>query len=173
MSDEAKRGSVLKPMVRTAARGFSLMEVMIVIVIILLISGLVAVNLFGQRDRAMEQTAEVQLQSIKDALRFFYLEYNRYPTADEGIAVLWDKERLDADAEDTKWRKFMEEPKPADPWGSEWGYTDESDEGHEFELWSYGPDKEDGTDDDINVWADAGEDGEGGDLPPPPPPAGG
>lgn len=173
MADEAKRGSVLRANIRAAARGFSLMEVMIVIVIILLISGLVAVNLFGQRDRAMEQTAEVQLQSIKDALRFFYLEYNRYPTADEGIAVLWDKERLDADAEDTKWRKFMEEPKPTDPWGSQWGYTDESDEGHEFELWSYGPDKEDGTDDDINVWADAAGEGEGGDLPPPPPPAGG
>lgn len=150
-----------------------MMEVMIVIVIILLISGLVAVNLFGAKERATEQTAQLQLQSMKDALKFFYLEFNRYPTADEGVAVLWDKERLDADAEESKWRKFMEEAKPTDPWGSEWGYNDESEDGHEFELWSYGPDKEDGTEDDISVWSDSGEEGEGGGLPPPPPPAGG
>lgn len=176
MADEAMRGSVLTARVRAAAgRGFSLMEVMIVIVIILLISGLVAVNLFGAKEDATKDAAKLQLQNLKDGMKFFYLEYNRYPTVEEGVAVLWDKERLDADADETKWRKFFDDSTPKDPWGSEWGYNDESEEEHPFELWSYGPDKEDGTEDDINVWSDSGEDGAGGDagLPPPPPPAGG
>lgn len=180
MADRMTRGSVSGGAKAAAGlggvvrRGFSLMEVMIVIVIILLISGLVAVNLFGAKEDATKKTAQLQLQNLKDGLKFFYLEYNRYPTVEEGVSVLWNKETLDADADEAKWRMFFDEATPTDPWGTEWGYSDESEEGHPFDLWSYGPDREDGTEDDINVWSDSGEEGEGdAGLPPPPPPSGG
>ena len=152
---------------RGAARAFSLMEVMIVIVIILLISGLVAVNLFGAKEKATTDTVRLQLTNLKSAIQQFHLAFNRYPTAEEGVAVLWNKDNLDAEADESKWWKFFEEAKATDPWGSEWGYSDESEEGHPFELWSYGPDKEDGSDDDISVWSDSGDEAEDG-LPPPP-----
>ncbi len=138
---------------RPLARGFSLLEVMIVIVIILAILGLVSINLFSARDKAKEDIASAQIQSIKQGLKMFNLAFDRYPTEDEGVAVLWDSETLDdEDSEGGSWRQFMEEA-AADPWGSEWGYSDEAeDEDDPYDLWSYGPDKEDGTEDDISVW---------------------
>lgn len=156
-----------------AARGFTLLEVMIVIVIILAIVGLVTVNLMSTRGRATERTAEIQLASIRDALRQFHLEFNRYPTDEEGLEVLWNRDVLDPDAEERNWRPFLEEPIPNDPWGNEWGYRQDGENAPEgmFDLWSNGPDGEEGTDDDINVWRTVDGDGfgGGGGLPPPPP----
>lgn len=90
------------------SRAFTLLEVMIVIVIILAIAGLVTVNLMGSRDRATEGNVQIQLKSLRDALNQFSLEFNRYPTDDEGLAVLWDKSRLSEDADQAKWRRFVE-----------------------------------------------------------------
>lgn len=154
------------------AGGFTLLEVMIVLVIILAIAALVTVNLMSSRNRATENTVKIQLKSIKDGLRAFNLEFNRYPTDNEGLAVLWDKEALETDADAIKWRPFLEEDIEEDPWGSPWGYRAESEEGAAgtFDLWSNGPDKEEGTEDDLSANRRAsGEDGgPGGDEPPPP-----
>lgn len=153
-----------------AARGFTLLEVMIVIVIILAIAGLVTVNLMGSRDEATKGTVNIQLKSLKDALKQFNLAFNRYPTEEEGLAVLWDKSSI-TDEEQTKWRAFVDEPIPNDPWGSPWGYRAESESGRAFDLWSNGPDKQEGTEDDISVWKTSGDEVEGGlDAPPPLPP---
>ncbi len=154
-----------------APRGFTLLEVMIVIVIILAIAGLVTVNLMGSRDEATKGTVNIQLKSLRDALKQFNLAFNRYPTDEEGLAVLWNKSAM-SDEDQGKWRPFLDEPVPNDPWGSPWGYRAESESGRAFDLWSNGPDKQEGTEDDISVWKDSGEDFEGGlDAPPPLPPA--
>ena len=63
------------------------------------------------------------------------------------------------DADQEKWRKRLQKPAPKDPWGGEWGYRAESEHDAEYDLWSNGPDKEEGTDDDIVSWI---EDEEGG-----------
>ena len=162
-----------------AARAFTLLEVMIVIVIILAIAGLVTVNLMGARDTATEKNVAVQLKSIRDALNQFSLEFNRFPTDDEGLAVLWDKSKLSEDADQAKWRRFVEEPIPTDAWGTEWIYLQVGERAPEgkFDLLSAGPDKQEGTDDDINVWPKSaleGVDGfgsSGGSSAPPPPPS--
>src|SRR5688572_20949582 len=78
----------------TARRAFSLIEVMIVIAIILAISGLVALSLFNRRDQAEARLGEVEFNSLRQALAGFRLDYNRYPTDDEGLEVLWNKEKL-------------------------------------------------------------------------------
>lgn len=163
---------------RGAARAFTLLEVMIVIVIILAIAGLVTVNLMGSRDRATQGNVEIQLKSLRDALNQFNLEFNRFPTDDEGLAVLWDKTKLAEDADQAKWRRFVEEPIATDAWGTEWVYLQVGERAPEgkFDLLSAGPDKEEGTEDDINVWPKSsleGVEGEGsgGSSAPPPPPS--
>lgn len=160
-------------------RAFTLLEVMIVIVIILAIAGLVTVNLMGTRSTATTRTVEIQLKSIRDAMNQFNLDFNRYPTDDEGVAVLWDKTKLSEDADQAKWRAYMDTPTPNDDWGSPWVYRQVGERAPEgkFDLLSNGPDKEEGTEDDINVWPKSaleGVDGAGdsSDAPPPPPPAG-
>jgi len=157
------------------ARAFSLIEIMIVLAIMLVLAGIVGFAVFGQRDKADIQATRVQLESFESAMRAFRLDYRRYPTEEEGVSVLWTKETLDPDADTAKWSKYVEEPAPRDLWGSEWGYSTESDEfaiddedapaGPTFDIWSFGPDKEDGTDDDIHLRTTGGdEDDFGGDL---------
>jgi general secretion pathway protein G len=145
-----------------ARRGFTLIEVMIVIAIILALSGLVAVALFGQRDKAKTDTVRIQMNNIRSALDFFRLDYDRYPKDEEGIAVLWDKSKLDPEADATKWHQYLKESMPNDGWGHPWGYKQQSehtDDTTKFDLWSYGPDGQDGTDDDIKSWTEPGAEG--------------
>jgi general secretion pathway protein G len=161
---------------RRSVRAFTLLEVMIVIVIILAILGLVTVNLMGTRETATKKTVQIQLGALKQALEQFQLEFNRYPTEDEGLAVLWSKESL-AEEEQAKWRMFTKEPLPRDAWGTEWGYqvltSDEMEEegaAAGFKIWSNGPDKEEGTSDDIYPpGRSASDEDDGGPVGPPSP----
>lgn len=158
-------------------RAFSLIEVMIVLAIILVIAGLVSVTVFGRRDQADADVTRVNLNTLGDALAAFRFDFRRYPTDDEGLAVLWDKSKLDPEADASLWSSYLEAPLDKDAWGKQWGYAQQS-ESYEpdeenpvsvppFDLWSYGPDGEDGTEDDIRVGATAAADNAeepGGDL---------
>ena len=81
------------------ARAFSLIEIMIVLAIMLVLAGIVGFAVFGQRDKADIQATRVQLESFESAMRAFRLDYRRYPTEEEGVAVLWSRETLDPDAD--------------------------------------------------------------------------
>lgn len=162
---------------RRAAAGFTLIEVLIVLVIVLAIGAIVAVNLMPRRDQALEDTERVQLRMIESALEQFYLDMGRYPTEDEGIAVLWDKTKLEDENEQGKHmgNYFAQGKKNLkDRWGNEYGYrpideeagvTGEEADGRKYELWSNGKDGEEGTADDIKLdesndeETDAGESG--------------
>lgn len=151
--------------------GFSLIEVMIVLVIILGLTGLVGLQLFGRRDQAKAQTVEVQLNTIKRAIEQFRLDYDRFPTEDEGLEVLWNAEALDPDEEPETYPTggYLADPTPTDLWDNEWGYREVSERGDEsqYDLWSNGPDGEEGTEDDITSWsASDDEDAIGGDFAP-------
>ncbi len=155
---------------RRAPGGFTLIEVMIVIAIILALSGLVAVALFGQRDKAQKDTAKIELNTIKGALDFFRLDFDRYPKDEEGVAVLWDKSKLDPEADATKWHEYLKSPMPNDRWGHPWGYKQQSEHSEDttkYDLWSFGPDGQEGTDDDIKSWTEPGADGATGGVAPP------
>ena len=148
-----------------AARGFSLIEIMIVLVIIVALAGLVGLTLFSRQDEAKLQLARTDHSNIEKALDFFRLDYGRYPTDEEGVSVLWSKSGLDPDSDETLWKTYLQEPLAADRWGNEWGYRQVSENTTEdrFDLWSNGPDGEEGTDDDITSWEGwTGEDGLGG-----------
>lgn len=135
------------------SRAFTLIEVMIVIAIILALSGLVAVAVFQRRDDADIKLTRVSLNSLKAAMGLFKLDYRRYPNEEEGLAVLWDKELLAPDSDENLWKVYLEEKMATDIWGTEWGYREESETREDgFDLWSNGPDKDEGTEDDIMLF---------------------
>lgn len=147
---------------KLAGRGFTLIEVMIVILLILAIGGLVAYNLMGKKEQATTGIVKIQMQQIERALKDFHFTYDRFPTDEEGLRVLWDKEAMTDEEDLKKWTKLLEKPVPKDPWGNDWGYHQKSEHGDEttFDLWSIGPDKQEGTADDIVNWdADAEKNG--------------
>jgi general secretion pathway protein G len=155
------------------AAGFTLIEVMIVIAIVVALAGLVGVALFARRDDAKLGLARTELTTIKNGMKLFRLDFERWPSDTEGLEVLWNKERLDPEADQAKWKGYLEEPMPNDQWDQPWGYRAESDEDPtRYDLWSNGPDKEEGTEDDI-LSQPRSEDAEGGSGVDGPPPAGG
>ena len=159
---------------RTAGRGFTLIEVMIVIVIVLALGSLVAYNLLGTKEKAEDDLVRIDMNTVKQALKQFRFQHNRYPTDDEALKVLWDKTAMTDEDEAKKWTKLLEEPMPKDRYGNEWGYRQKSEHAAEgaddtYDLWSYGRDKLEGTADDIVSWTaddkDAGASTGGGSTP--------
>ncbi|CAG0950804.1 Type II secretion system protein G [Phycisphaerales bacterium] len=144
------------------ARGFTLIEVMIVILIVLALGGLVAYNLLGTKEKADDDLVKIDMNTLKQALKNFRFTHNRYPTDEEGLRVLWDKEAaIDEDVQ-KKWTKLTEAPMAKDRYGNEWGYRQKSEHTEDedaYDLWSYGRDKTEGTDDDIVSWDKDAESG--------------
>jgi len=139
---------------RLARRGFSLLEIMIVIAIMLLLAGFVGFNLLGARDDAKLDMAKMQLNQFRNSLMEFNIRFGRFPTEEEGLAVLWSNETLDQDLDTARWRRFTEEAVPTDPWNNEWVYRTVAADGIDgdglpYELFSVGPDGQEGTDDDV------------------------
>ncbi|MCC6676596.1 MAG: type II secretion system major pseudopilin GspG [Phycisphaerales bacterium] len=149
--------------------GFTLIEVMIVITIILALTGLVAYNVLGRQKQAKADLCRIDMNTLKGAMKQFRLDFDRYPKDEEGIKVLWDKSALvvDTDADEAKWHKYLEEPLANDRWGKPWGYKQVSEHGDEdiYDLWSFGPDGQEGNDDDIVSWSTEGEEGGTGTTP--------
>lgn len=154
---------------RFAARSaFTLIEVLIVIAIIVALTGLVGLALFSKQKEAKTGLAEADMNNIKTALKSFRVKYDRWPSETEGLEVLWNKEKLDPDADATKWTKELEKPMPTDRWGHAWNYRPVSEHGDEdsFDLWSNGPDGEEGTADDVVSWPKEDAAGGTGGTPP-------
>lgn len=151
-----------------ARKAFSLVEVMIVLAIIMLIMGIVAFALIARQGEARTNRAQIDIDRLKGGLLDFQRRYGRFPTEDEGLAVLWSKSTADPEIED-RWSPTFDAAMPNDPWGSPWEYNPEGlrREGY-YDLSSNGEDKEPETDDDIHAWEEDEEGlGSGGGLTPP------
>ena len=150
-------------------KAFSLIEIMIVLAIIVMISGLVGFALLSRRDEAKVNEAEIKINTLKGALLDFNRRYGRYPTEDEGLAVLWSNSTVDPELED-QWSASVDDNMANDPWGNPWEYNPDGlrREGY-YDLSSNGPDGEPETDDDLYAWDDDEEGLDGGGLAPPPP----
>ena len=147
---------------RTTRRAFTILELLIVIGILLAIGGIVLINLIGAQDRADIGVTQVQMQALDDGLMRFRTDMKRWPTEDEGIPVLWSSSNLEDEDEADAWGgPYLEKPVPTDQWGSEWVYRNPSEiEGLQYDLISIGPEREEGTDDDISIHDNmVGEDG--------------
>ena len=123
--------------------GFSLLEMLVVLVIIGLIASLVGPRLFSRVDTSKVQVAETQTRLLRGAVETFRLEVGRIPTIDEGLAVLYtppSDERAKA-----RWRgPYLDEAVPADPWGKAYQYSIPGSDGLPFAIYSLGADGEPG-----------------------------
>jgi len=123
---------------RGPAAGFTLIEVLVVLVILGLLAGLVGPRLFGKVDASKVRTAETQVRMLKTALQTFRLDVGRYPSTEEGLAAL--EKRPAADAAPNWAGPYLDEALPADPWGNPFQYRNEAAGGQEFTLYSLGAD---------------------------------
>jgi len=127
--------------------GFTLLELLVVIVIIGLLAGYVAPRYFSQVGRSEIQVARAQIESLEKALDQYRLDVRRYPTADEGLEALVAKP---AGAEN--WQgPYLKKAVPNDPWGRAYVYHVPGEKA-EFELISYGRDgKPGGSGEDADI----------------------
>jgi general secretion pathway protein G len=148
---------------RAARRGFTILELLIVIGILIAIAGLVLVNVLGASEKADRKLVLVQIKGFESALEQFRTELKRWPTEDEGLAVLWSRDALANEEDKSRWGgPYLKEPKPKDTWGNDWIYRVPSQiEGLPYDIVSLGPDGQEGTEDDISNH-DGKQTGEGG-----------
>lgn len=142
---------------RHAARGFTLLEMIVVLVIIGLIMGLVGPRLFSQADRAKVQTAETQIRMLRGSLETMRLDIGRLPSQEESLLLL--TERPGDPALVQRWQgPYLEDGVPRDPWGNAYQYAPRPSGHHSFTLYSLGADGQpggEGHDADIGQLPDA------------------
>ena len=103
-------------------QGFTLLEMIVVLVIIGLIMGLVGPRLFGQADKAKVQTAQTQIKMLRGALQTMRLDISRWPTEQEGLALLTTRP-ASAEAVPGWAGPYLDEAVPQDPWGQPYQYV--------------------------------------------------
>lgn len=124
---------------RKQQSGFTLLEMIVVLVIIGLIMGIVGPRLFGQADKAKVQTAITQTKMLKGALDTMRLDISRYPTTEEGLNLLVNKPTDERTA--SLWAgPYLEEAVPKDPWSRDYIYSTQPSENLGFSLYSLGAD---------------------------------
>jgi general secretion pathway protein G len=136
-------------------KGFTLIELMVVIVILGILAGLIVPRIMGRPEEARRMKARVQIESIETALKLYKLDNGMYPSTEQGLDALVEAPTVGQLPK--KWREggYLEKGKvPKDPWENDFVYLCPGLHG-DFDLTSYGSDGEpggEGNDADINSW---------------------
>ena len=131
-------------------RGFTLLEVMVVIVILGILASMVVPNLMGSQERANMQKAVSDINALETSLSMYKMDNYKYPSTEQGLEALVTETDIEPGP-----RRFPEggyvKRLPKDPWGSEYQLLNPGEHGN-MDVFSMGPDGEPGTDDDIGNW---------------------
>lgn len=131
-------------------RGFTLLELLVVIVIIGLLAGYVGPRYFAQVGKSEIKVARAQIDAFEKALDTYRLDVGRYPTTEEGLAVLEVRPNNEA-----KWQgPYLKKSIPPDPWGKPYQYRSPGEK-NEFDIFSFGKDGQaggEGENADIGNW---------------------
>ena len=138
---------------RVAGQGFTLLEIMVVVVIIGLLAAVILPNVFGNVERAQVNRAKADIQAIETALTMYKLDNFKYPSTDLGLAALTTRPN---DPSIRNWRdggyiKRLQK----DPWGNPYQYVYPGTRGQEYDLYSLGADNQEGGEKenaDIGNW---------------------
>ncbi|MBK5274443.1 MAG: type II secretion system major pseudopilin GspG [Desulfuromonadales bacterium] len=135
--------------------GFTLIEIMVVIVILGLLAALVGPKLMGRTDDAKVTDARVQIKNIETALKLYKLDNGSYPATEQGLSALVEKPTVGVIPKTYKDGGYLESKKvPKDPWGNDYLYISPGEHG-DYDLFSYGADGAkggDGKNADITSW---------------------
>ncbi|NKB76379.1 MAG: type II secretion system protein GspG [Gammaproteobacteria bacterium] len=132
-------------------KGFTLIEIMVVVVIIGILSTLILPRVLGRQEQAFVTKATSDIQSLTNALKLYKLDNYKYPTTDIGLEALV----TDPGSEAQSWKEggYIDRL-PKDPWGGDYQYLSPGEHGA-FDLWSLGSDGVLGglgSDEDITNW---------------------
>lgn len=133
---------------RSSGHGFTLLELLVVILIIGLLTGIVAPRFLNQITRSETTTARAQIDAFDKALQAFRIDVGRYPSAGEGLQVL-----TAVPGNEPRWRgPYLKDSIPLDPWGSSYRYGYPSSRGKDYDIVSYGRDRAPGgSGDDADI----------------------
>lgn len=131
-------------------RGFTLMEMLVVLVVIGLIAAVAVPQVMKLLEGAKHKAARIQLETLSNSLNAYQLDLGGYPTTEQGLAVLWKD-----NADQLEWNGpyVRRERQLIDPWGRPFLYRSPAD-GHPYDLITYGADgKQGGRGDDADLSA--------------------
>jgi general secretion pathway protein G len=141
---------VIKPSVRVAEQGFTLLEIMVVVVIIGLLAAMVVPNFMGRMDDAAINRTRQDIRGIETALNLYRLDNFRYPTSEEGLQALVTNP---GETAAPNWRQQLKKV-PVDAWNNPYQYENPGQHS-EFDVFSFGRDGQEGGEGvnaDIGNW---------------------
>jgi len=135
--------------------GFTLIELMVVIIILGILAGLIIPRVMGRPDEARQAKAKIQIESLESALKLYKLDSGNYPTTEQGLKALVEAPTVGELPKNWRQGGYLEKGKvPKDPWDHDFIYLCPGTHG-DFDLSSLGKDGEvggEGVDKDINSW---------------------
>jgi general secretion pathway protein G len=134
-------------------RGFTLIEIMVVIAILGILAALIVPKIMSRPDEARRVAAKQDIGTIMQAMKLYRLDNGRYPTQEQGLRALVEKPTTEPVPNDWKDGGYLERL-PSDPWGSQYQYLNPGVHG-EIDVFSYGADGKpggDGNDADVGSW---------------------
>ncbi|MEM9174212.1 MAG: type II secretion system major pseudopilin GspG [Myxococcota bacterium] len=145
------------PRPETAAKrdqGFTLIEIMAVVVIMGMLMATLAVGIAGQLDRARITNAKGQISRIDQALEFYKLDNKRFPNSDQGLDALVNKPSAAPVPKNYDPAGYIKPEALMDPWDEPFQYRQPGEHNpYTYDIWSFGPDGVEGGEDDITNWA--------------------
>lgn len=146
----------LRNRMRRGRRGFTLIELMVVIVILGILAGLIIPRIMGRPDEARQTKARIMIEGIETALKLYRLDNGFYPTTEQGLRALVEASTIQPVPRNWREGGYLEKGKvPKDPWGNDFVYLSPGTQG-ELDLISYGADGQpggEGKNKDITNWS--------------------
>ncbi|QSX30243.1 type II secretion system major pseudopilin GspG [Shewanella cyperi] len=135
---------------RNKQQGFTLLEIMVVIVILGILASMVLPNVLGNKEKADQQKAVADIVALENALDMYKLDNSVYPTTEQGLEALVTKPSMSPEPRNYRDGGYVKRL-PQDPWRNDYMLLSPGQNG-KIDIFSAGPDMQAGTEDDIGNW---------------------